>query len=151
MRNRGLIFSAMLAAYSGHAMACSPPDQVTVKTDDQLFRITKARIESSDAIVDGIIARNNSGEVALKPSKIWKGTPRRSYAIANDGCGIFLPDNGQSVRVLLKHLGNDWVVIQPVAGRGKATFNFDGIVDGYLRNVRPKNFKSVGPILPPMP
>lgn len=151
MSNRALIFSAMLAAYSGPAMACSPPDQVTVRTDDQLFRITKTRIESSDAIVDGTIARSNSGEVSLKPSKIWKGVSRRSYTIANDSCGIFLPDNGQSVRVLLKRLGNDWLVIQPVTGSGKFTFNFDGIVDGYLRNVRPKKFKSVGPILPPMP
>jgi hypothetical protein len=151
MSNRGLIFSAMLAAYSSPAMACSPPDQVTVKTDDQFFRIAKTRIESSDAIVDGAIARSNSGEVSLKPSRIWKGAPRRSYAIANDRCGIFLPDSGQSVRVLLKRLGNNWLVIQPVTGSGKVTFNFDGIVDGYLRNVRPKNFKSVGPILPPMP
>lgn len=151
MSNRGLIFSAMLAACSSPAMACSPPDQVSVKTDDQLFRITKARIESSDAIVDGTIARKNNGEVALKPSKIWKGAPRRSYAIANDGCGIFLPNNGENVRVLLERLGNDWLVIQPVTSSGKVTFSFDGIVDGYLRNVRPKNFKSVGPILPPMP
>lgn len=151
MSNRALIFSAMLTACSSPAIACSPPDQVAAKTNDQLFRITKARVESSDAIVDGTIARKNNGEVALRASRIWKGAPRRSYVIANEGCGIFLPDNGKNVRVLLKQSGNDWLVIPPVTSSGKVTLSYDGIVDGYLQNVRPKNFKSVGPILPPMP
>lgn len=151
MSNRVVIFSAMLAAYSSPAIACSPPNQVAVTTNNQLLSVTKYRIESSDAIIDGTIVRDDNGEVSLKPLKIWKGPPRRSYTIANDGCGIFLPDNGQSVRVILQRLENDWSVIEPVTGSGNATLKFDDIVDAYLRNVRPKNFKSVGPILPPLP
>jgi hypothetical protein len=151
MINRGLLFCALIVGCSSPAMACSPPNEAEVTTNDQLFRITKSKIEGSDAIIDAAVDRRRRGETALKPLKVWAGPRLSSYAIINDGCGIFLPENGHKVRVLLQRSGNDWSVIEPVTGSGKAMLKFDGIVDAYLQNVRPKDFKSVGPVLPPMP
>lgn len=148
---RNLVVSTLLLGYSAAAIGCSPPDEAVVATNDQVFHITKSRIESSDVIVDAVVVRNKRGEPILKPTKIWKGPIRTYYTVDNDGCGIFLPDHGQAIRVLLKRSGRNWSVIEPVIGSTKATLKFDGIVDGYLRNARPKNFKAVGPLLPPMP
>lgn len=151
MIHRIAAFALFVTLYSVPVMACGPPLQATYTSDDQFIRAAKAQINRSDAIVDGVVWRRGNGQVFLRPIKVWKGERRRSYRILNDGCGVFVPQGGEKVRVLLGRDGPDWFIFEPVVYRRRGSPDFDAVLDRHLRNRRPTQFRSIGPIFPPLP
>ncbi|MES2270373.1 MAG: hypothetical protein V4533_05765 [Pseudomonadota bacterium] len=133
------------------ALACAAPRSGESLSKDEVLRATKAQFEHSDAIIDAIVFRDTRGNPFLKPIKIWKGQRQKAYAVKGDGCGVYLPEDGQRVRVLLYRDEHGWVLVQPIVSYGRGMPSYDGIIDSYLRSPRPSSFQSVGPMMPPLP